>query len=185
MVAGADLRFIESQPWRDNRPSKALPCNNATGYDRLIVPGCPSRPRYSVGTASPFDSRLALAHQPAHSPQLWIALIDRSNGSSLPGHAVVSLSRPPLRRNAVPVVLSATLHSVANNLIVIYSHCLVNNYLPVLPNPSEPRTVLSRLVTISSSGVVIFSRMSWAIRSPRDTSYIPNRHDISTLSSPR
>ena len=80
VMAGADLRFIESQPWRDNRPSKALPCNNATGYDRLIVPGCPSRPRYSVGTASPFDSRLALAHQPAHSPQLRITLPPMKGG---------------------------------------------------------------------------------------------------------
>ena len=30
--------------------------------------------------------------------------MDWSSGSSLPSHAVVSLSRPPLRRNAIPVV---------------------------------------------------------------------------------
>ena len=38
--------------------------------------------------------------------QLWIALMDWSSGSSLPSHAVVSLTSPPLRRNAIPVVRS-------------------------------------------------------------------------------
>ena len=110
MVAGADLRLIESQPWRDNRPSKALPCNNATGYDRLIVPGCPSRPRYSVGTASPFDSRLALAHQPAHSPQLRIALMRHTPAPRYkPDHTstipvVCSLYRQKPRRQHLCIV---------------------------------------------------------------------------------
>ena len=71
------------------------------------------------------DACLRLSHLTAFTTT-GIALMDRSSGSSLPSHAVVSLSRPPLRRNAFPIVLSAPLHSVGylsrgQDLIIVVS----------------------------------------------------------------
>ena len=51
------------------------------------------------------DACLRLSHLTAFTTT-GIALMDWSSGSSLPSHAVVSPARPPLRRNAIPVVCS-------------------------------------------------------------------------------
>jgi hypothetical protein len=58
------------------------------------------------------------------APQLLIALTGWSSGSSLPSYAVVSLSRPPLRRSAITVMHSSLYRStVLRVFLAVCSGC--------------------------------------------------------------